>query len=266
LSDLNNPVLLKSDGPISRIIFNRPKVLNALDMEAAQGFLEACRSVASDPNNRVVVVAGEGRAFMAGGDISVFTDSRSLSEVSAHVRALIEALHEGLEILTSLPRPVIASLHGAVAGAGWSIALATDLAIAADNAIFTLAYSKLGTSLDGSSSWSLPRLVGLRKAMEIAMLSDTYEASEALRLGLVNRLVPAADLADETDRLARRLAEGPTFAYGKIKALLRDSSNNTLRRQLIAEADAFGECANTEDFAEGVTAFLSKRAAKFSGA
>ena len=182
------------------------------------------------------------------------------------MRALIEPLHEGLEILTSLPRPVIASLHGAVAGAGWSIALATDLAIAADNAIFTLAYSKLGTSLDGSSSWSLPRLVGLRKAMEIAMLSDTYEASEALRLGLVNRLVPAADLADETDRLARRLAEGPTFAYGKIKALLRDSSNNTLRRQLIAEADAFGECANTEDFAEGVTAFLSKRAAKFSGA
>jgi len=265
LSDLNSPVLLRSDGPIARIIFNRPKVLNALDRAAAQGFLAACRSVASDPDNRVVIVAGEGRAFMAGGDISVFTDSVSPSEISAHVRTLIEPLHEGLEILTSLPRPVIASLHGAVAGAGWSIALATDFAIAADNTVFTLAYSKLGTSLDGSSSWSLPRLVGLRKAMEIAMLSDTYQASEALRLGLVNRLVPAADLTGETDRLARRLAEGPTFAYGKIKALLRDSLHNTLHRQLIAEADAFSECAKTGDFVEGVTAFLGKRAAKFSG-
>lgn len=264
MSGLDSPVLLKTDGPIARIVFNRPKVLNALDVAAAQGFLDACRSVESDSKNRVVIIAGEGRAFMAGGDISAFTGRPS--EVSARARTVIEPFHEGLEILASLPRPVISSLQGAVAGAGLSVALSTDLAIAADNAIFTLAYSRIGTSPDGSSSWSLPRLVGLRKAMEIAMLSDTYDAAEALRLGLVNRVVPAADLADETDRLAHRLAEGPTFAHGKIKALLRGSLDNTLHRQLIAEVDAFCECAKTADFSEGVAAFLSKRAAKFNGA
>ena len=146
-----------------------------------------------------------------------------------------------------------------------SIALSTDLAIAADNAIFTLAYAKLGTSPDGSGSWSLPRLVGLRKAMEIALLSDVYDAPEALRLGLVNRVVPAADLVAETDKLARRLAEGPTFAFGRAKALLRGSLDNSLHDQLAAEAASFDACIGTKDFAEGVSAFLAKRAATFTG-
>ncbi|NGX99814.1 MAG: enoyl-CoA hydratase/isomerase family protein, partial [Candidatus Afipia apatlaquensis] len=189
----DQPVLLKVDGPIARIVFNRPKVLNALSVDAADAFLSACKSVAADKENRVVIIAGEGRAFMAGGDISAFQGPAD--EVRRHVPTIMEPLHEGLEILAGLPQPVIASLHGAVAGAGMSIALSTDLAIAADNAIFTLAYSKLGTSPDGSSSWTLPRLVGLRKAMEIALLSDVYDAPEALRLGLINRIVPAADLA-----------------------------------------------------------------------
>lgn len=263
MSELNDPVLLKIDGPVARIVFNRPKVLNALDVAAANGFLEACRSVAADKTNRVVVISGEGRAFMAGGDISAFAGS--VDEVSARVRTIIDPVHEGLEILAALRSPVIASIHGPVAGAGMSIALATDLAISADDAVFTLAYSRLGTNNDGSSSWSLPRIVGLRKAMEIALLSDTYDAAEALRLGLVNRLVPAADLAAETDKLAQRLAQGPTFAYGQIKKLLRRSFDNILHDQLEAEAEAFIECIKTADFAEGVSAFLAKRPAKFNG-
>ncbi|MGH6644951.1 MAG: enoyl-CoA hydratase/isomerase family protein, partial [Bradyrhizobium sp.] len=169
----DQPVLLKVDGPIARIVFNRPKVLNALSVEAADAFLAACKSVAADKGNRVIIIAGEGRAFMAGGDISAFQGPAD--EVRAHVPSIMEPLHEGLEILAGLAQPVVASLQGAVAGAGMSIALSTDLAIAADNAIFTLAYSKLGTSPDGSSSWTLPRLVGLRKAMEIALLSDVYD-------------------------------------------------------------------------------------------
>ena len=259
----DQPVLLKVDGPIARIVFNRPKVLNALSVDAANAFLAACKSVAADKGNRVIVIAGEGRAFMAGGDISAFQGPAD--QVRAHVPTIMEPLHEGLEILAGLPQPVIASLHGAVAGAGMSIALATDLAIAADTAIFTLAYSKLGTSPDGSSSWSLPRLVGLRKAMEIALLSDVYDAQEALRLGLVNRVVPAADLASETDKLARRLADGPTFAFGQTKALLRGSLDNSLHDQLAAEAAGFGACIGTKDFAEGVNAFLSKRQPTFEG-
>lgn len=263
MSVSDQPVLLKVDGPIARIVFNRPKVLNALSREAADAFFAACKSVAADASNRVVIIAGEGRAFMAGGDISAFQGPAE--EVRKHVPEIMEPLHDGLEILAGLPQPVIASLHGAVAGAGMSIALATDLAIAADNAIFTLAYSKLGTSPDGSSSWSLPRLVGLRKAMEIALLSDVYDAPEALRLGIVNRVVPAADLASETDKLARRLADGPTFALGQAKALLRNSLDNSLHDQMAAEAAAFGACIGTKDFAEGVNAFLAKRPATFIG-
>lgn len=257
------PVLLKVDGPITRIVFNRPKVLNALSVAAAEAFLAACKSVTADSGNRVVILSGEGRAFMAGGDVSTFQGPAE--EVRKRVPTIMEPLHEGLEILAGLPQPVIASLHGPVAGAGMSIALSTDLAIAADTAIFTLAYSKLGTSPDGSSSWSLPRLVGLRKAMEIALLSDVYDAPEALRLGLVNRVVPEADLASETEKLARRLADGPTFALGKAKALLRGSLDNSLHDQMAAEAVAFGACIGTADFAEGVGAFLAKRQPTFKG-
>jgi 2-(1,2-epoxy-1,2-dihydrophenyl)acetyl-CoA isomerase len=259
----DQPVLLKVDGPVARIVFNRPKVLNALSVDAADAFLAACKSVAADASNRVVVIAGEGRAFMAGGDISAFQGP--VDDVRKRVPTIMEPLHEGLEILAGLAQPVIGSLHGAVAGAGMSIALSTDLAIAADNTVFTLAYAKLGTSPDGSGSWSLPRLVGLRKAMEIALLSDVYDAPEALRLGLVNRVVPAADLVAETDKLARRLAEAPTFALGQAKSLLRRSLDNSLHDQLALEAASFGACMGTKDFAEGVDAFLAKRPANFTG-
>ncbi len=263
MSDTGSPVLLNVDGPVARIVFNRPKVLNALSVDAANAFLAACRSIAADKGNRVVVIAGEGRAFMAGGDVSAFAGPPD--EVAVRVPTIMEPLHEGLEILAGLPQPVIASIQGAAAGAGMSIALSTDLAIAADNAIFTLAYARLGASPDGSSSWTLPRLVGLRKAMEIALLSEVYDAAEALRLGLVNRVVPAAELAAETDKLARRLAAGPTVAFGQMKKLLRTSLDASLHDQLVAEARAFGACIPTADFAEGVDAFLNKRTATFGG-
>lgn len=150
MSGSDNPVRLDRDGPISRITFNRPKVLNALDVASADALLEACRTIAADAENRVVVIAGEGRAFMAGGDIAKFAGPPE--NASERIRKLIDPLHTALGILTGLRSPVIASLHGAVAGAGLSIAMVTDLAIAADNTVFTLAYSRLGTSPDGSSS------------------------------------------------------------------------------------------------------------------
>jgi 2-(1,2-epoxy-1,2-dihydrophenyl)acetyl-CoA isomerase len=257
------PVLLQHDGGITRIIFNRPHVLNAFNRECAVALLEAFRSVAARPQARVVLLKGNGRAFMAGGDVRTFKVPPA--QIGAFFRELLEPFHEAMEILAALRQPVVASLHGAVAGAGLSLAMAADLAIAADDTKFTMGYSKLGISADGSISWSLPRLVGLRRAMEMALLSDVYDAAEALRLGLVNRVVPASQLEAETELLVQRLAAGPTEALGRMKGLLRQSFTNSLKSQLDAESEALTQCAATHDFAAGVDGFLEKRPAVFEG-
>lgn len=257
------PILLDIAEGIARIRFNRPQVLNAIDEPAVLALKAAVDKVAKDESVRVVVLSGEGRAFLAGGDVGRFhAAGRDAPKV---VNAIIDPFHHAILTLAAMPAPVIASLHGAVAGAGVSVALAADLAIAADDIKLTLAYTRIGTSPDGSASFSLPRVVGLRKAMEIALLSDTLDAAEALRLGLVNKVVPAADLKSETDILAQRLAAGPTLAYGRIKHLLRASFGHSLSDQLHAERDAFVACAGTRDFAEGAAAFVEKRAPKFEG-
>jgi 2-(1,2-epoxy-1,2-dihydrophenyl)acetyl-CoA isomerase len=260
---LRKPVTLDRAGAIAHIRFNRPAALNALNTESADALLRICEQVAADPDNRVVVISGAGRAFMAGGDIAEFTGE--LSVRSPRINDLIIKLHDALEMLTNLRSPVVASLQGAIAGAGVSIALAADLAIASDDAVFNLAYAKIGASPDGSSSWSLPRLVGVRKALEIAMLSENIPAEEALRLSLVNRVVRAEDLAAETDALAQRLASGPTFAYGMIKRLMRTSHERTFRAQIDEEQKSFLACNETGDFEAGVSAFFTKRPAVFRG-
>jgi len=251
------------DGGIVRLLFNRPERLNPIDAPMAAAFHAACQAIEADRSVRVVVLAGAGRAFMAGGDLNAFHANAAHADDTA--RAIIDPLHAGLAILAAIDAPVIAALQGAVAGAGVSLALAADLAIAADDARFTLAYAKIGASCDGSSSWSLPRVVGLRRALEIALLADPLDADTALSYGMVNKVVPAASLASEIDALARRLASGPTLAYGKIRRLLRTSLEHTLAAQMNAERDAFCASARTRDFREGVAAFIEKRRATFEG-
>ncbi len=256
----DTPVQLLRDGALATLHFNRPAALNALDVPTAEAFHAACRGLAADPGVRVVVVRGAGRGFGVGGDLAAMR-----ADPAAVADRLIEHLHGGLLLLARLDAPVIASLHGAVAGGSLSLALGCDLAIAAEGTNFNLAYVRIGTSCDGSSSWHLPRIVGLRKAMEIALLSDSFGAEEALRLGLVNRVVPAAELEAETMALARRLAAGPTLAYGRVKRLLRASFDNDLATQLDAERDAFRASTQTHDFDEGLAAFYAKRPAVFEG-
>ncbi len=256
------------DGAVAVLELNRPDALNALDTAMTQAFLDACRQATSDPSVRAIVIRGAGKAFGVGGDLAQMCgpDPAALQTNAAAVAArLIDGLHGGLRLLTAGDAPVIGALHGAVAGGTMSLALACDLRIAADNAKFNLAYARIGASNDGSSSWHLPRLVGLGRAMEIALLSDTIDAAQALHLGLVNRVVPAADLERESMQLAKRLADGPTKAYGRIRRLLRASFENDLSTQLDAEAAAFVEGTKTDDFREGLEAFLGKRAAKFTG-
>ena len=259
----NHGLAFSIEGAIARVQFDRPQVLNAIDVAMAAAFNAACMAIARDPAVRVVVLSGAGRAFMAGGDLATFHADAERADDTA--RAIIDPLHAGLAVLADINAPVIAGLQGAVAGAGVSLALAADLAIAAADARFTLAYAKIGASCDGSSSWSLPRVVGLRRALEIALLADPLDASAALAFGMVNRVVPAATLAVEVETLAQRLAAGPTLAYGKIRRLLRTSFERDLAAQMNAERDAFCESAKTQDFAEGVAAFLGKRSARFEG-
>lgn len=258
MTSLDPALLYVIDDHVARITFNRPAVLNAIDVNTARLFLAACRSIAGDPRVRVVVMEGAGRSFVAGGDLKVFQQDRSRI-----ANDLIDPMHEGLELLVHGPAPLVASLHGVVAGAGLSLALACDLAIAASGTRFNMAYLNVGVSCDVGASWSLPRIVGLRKAMEIALLNPVLDAAEALRLGLVNRVVSADELPSAVDEIVHRLAAGPPIATGNMKRLLRQSSTRSLAEQLLAERGAFEACVATEDFTEALNAFVEKRPARY---
>lgn len=263
MSDL---VITEKDAGIATVTLNRPEAMNALDLPTAHALAEALVVLEMDPDAKVVVLRGE-RAFMAGGDVKWFHEAaqEGRARVRSAVSELIEAAHGSIATLARMRQPVIASVEGAAAGIGFSLMLAADLVIAAEDARFTLAYSKIGTSPDGSSTFTLPRLVGLPKAMEIALFSDVLDAAEAHRLGLINRVVPAADLAAETRAWAQRLASGPAHALASTKALIRGSLSVDLATQLEREKESFVDCAGTDDFKEGVAAFTEKRAPRFGG-
>lgn len=259
---MRDAVLLTIDSGVAEIRFNKPERLNALDRDLAEGFAAIAEKATTDPSVRVIVVAAAGRGFVAGGDLDYFRQS---SDRGAAATTLIGPVHHALRILADAPQIVIGSLKGAVAGGGMSLALSLDLLIAADDTAFNFAYSRIGASPDCGGTWSLPRLVGVRKALEIALLSETIDAAEALRLGLVNRIVPLADLESETRKLAGRLASGAPVALGETKRLIRMSMQRDFSAQLEDEAETFARCAATRDFEEGIGAFFAKRRPIFSG-
>lgn len=249
-----------TDG-IATITFNRPRVMNALDLQTIVQFRVVCERAQADAAARVVVLRGAGPAFVAGGDVASFKNN--LDDFPAKVAGLAGELHRGILALREAPKPVIAAVHGAVAGAGMSIMLACDLVVAAENTQFTMAYSRLGTSSDGGASWFLPRLVGYHKAMELLLLSDVCDTATMHALGVVNRVVPAAEWDTAVAALARRLASGPVRAYAEIKRLVNYQQKQMLVESLDAEAQAFARCASHADFTEGVTAFVEKRTPVF---
>ncbi len=248
---------------IASLRFNRPERLNAMDVDMATAFRNAMQEVVGDHTVRVIVVSGAGEAFLAGGDLTAIHQAGD--DAVAAVDAILRPAHEAMQLLMETNQITIAQVHGAVAGAGMSVAMATDLAVAAEGTRFNLAYIIIGAVPDCSGSWSLPRLVGMRRALEIALLSETIDAREARELGLVNRLVPADRLAAETQQLAQRLAAGAPVAQGHVKRLLRTSLDNGLAAQLEAEEQAFKACATTRDFRDGVAAFLRREKPTFRG-
>lgn len=255
-----SPLLLERTGAIATLRFNRPGALNAIDVPMATALLAAVRTIAGDDSVRCVVLRGEGKGFMAGGDLATL---RADPVQGAH--DLLAPLNEAVALLAQLNATVIAQVHGVAAGAGLSLMLQADFVLAAEGTRFNLAYINLGTSCDVGASWALPRLVGLRRALEIAMLGDTYTAQDAERLGLVNRVVPAAELDATVQKWAERLASGPTQAYGHMRRLMRNGFDHDLPTQLAAEGDAFVACAHTADLPEGIEAFHAKRPAAFQG-
>lgn len=260
---MTSTVLLERQGAVARVTLNRPAKLNALDEAMMLDLRSVLAEVEADASVRAVLLAGAGNAFIAGGDVALF--HAKLAEMDRLFHQMAGAFHDSIHALRRMPKPVIASVHGAVAGGGLSVMLACDLAIAAEGTQFTLAYANIGTSPDGGSTHFLPRIVGLRRALELAFITDPFDAKRAAELGLVNWVVPAGELGARATALATRLAEGPTAAFARTKALLNQSFERPFAGQLDDEIDAFAACAATKDFAEGVTAFVQKRKPRFEG-
>jgi len=252
---------------IATLTMNRPEARNALSMEMRSQLNDTLHDIETNPDVRCVVLRGAGDHFMAGGDVKGMgpTVQQEPEQIRKEFLLRIHELHTIMFAMRRMPKPVIASIKGAAAGAGVSMALACDLIIAAEDAFFTLAYCRIGTSPDGSASFHLPRAVGIKKAMEIALLGDRFDAQSAATMGMINFVVPTAELESETDKLAQRLATGPTHVYGNTKKLLYRSLESEFESQLQAEAEAFADCAARRDFREGVTAFIEKRPAQFDG-
>lgn len=263
---MTDNVLLALEGPVATVTLNRPDVLNVLDRDLAVALHETLRQVGGDEAVRCVVLNGAGNHFMAGGDLAYFRAQLPAIRATAgdDLVAMFEHVHGIVRAVREMPKPVVASARGAVAGFGLSLLMACDLAVVAEDSVFTMAYCHIGASPDGSSSWFLPRVVGLKRASELALLGERFDAQRAAALGLVNQVVASDELGSATAKLAARLVRGPAFAYAQTKALLNASAGATLEQQLERERDAFVACALSDDFAEGVTAFCEKRKPDFA--
>ncbi len=253
-------VTLTRDGAVAHLRFNRPHQLNAVNVPTATAFLACCREIAASPAIRAVILSGAGDAFGAGGDLNELKD-----DPAGAAPGLIGPVHEAVKLMARIDAPFVASVHGVVAGGSLSLAMACDLVVAAEGTKFNLAYVKIGATCDGSASWSLPRLVGTRNAMAIALLGDNFDASEAHRLGMVNQVVAPAALESTSLAIAQRLANGPTLAIGRMKRMIRSSFDRDLDAQLDLEQQEFVANAGTDDFKGAINAFLNKQKPRFNG-
>lgn len=256
-------ILFEVKDGIARITLNRPEVYNAMNMRMSLDLMHAAIACDEDPNVRCVVLTGAGKAFGAGGDLASFASAGD--NVPALMKEMTTYFHGAVSRFARMNAPLIVAVNGVAAGAGFSTMLMGDIAIAAESARFTLAYTKAGLTPDGGSTYYLGRAIGLRRAVELALTNRTLTAREALEWGIVNKVVPDADLAAETDALARAFAAGPTRAFGGAKRLLAQGLEETLETQMEYEARSIADMARGGDGREGIAAFVAKRAPNFSG-
>lgn len=254
-------VTLLFHGGVARLTLNRPEHGNAIDQNLARALRDKVGELSVNPDVGAVLLTGAGRRFCVGGDLKAFAAEGE--NASAYVRELIADFSAALLGLTQLPVPVIAAVQSAAAGAGVGLALAADIVLAADDAKFVMAYTNAGVTPDGGTSWILPRLVGLQRALDLTLRNQPLTAAEAHALGLVAELCAPSDLLRRAAAVAAQLSDGPTGAYAEAKRLLRSATLHSLPSQLEAEGQSVVAAFATPDGQEGARAFTERRAPDF---
>lgn len=248
------------DGGVAVITFDRPDQGNAMDLTVMRDLMHAAIRCDEDPEIRAVVVTGSGRFFSAGGDLASFG---AADDPASLIKEMTVYFHAAISRFSRMDAPIIAAVNGMAAGAGFSLAAACDLAVAAESARFASQYTAASLSPDGSSTYFVPRLVGVRRAMELMITNRRLSSAEALEWGLVNEVVPDERLQERALELAGSLASGATLAFGAVKRLLHESLSGTLETQMEQEARQIAALTHSHDGREGVQAFLEKRPPEF---
>jgi 2-(1,2-epoxy-1,2-dihydrophenyl)acetyl-CoA isomerase len=256
-------VLLDVRDGVARLTLNRPDAANAIDLALAKALKDSAAEIAATEGVRVVVLRGAGARFCGGGDVPSFADAADGLADALH--AVLAELHPAVELLASLDAPVVAAVQGSAAGAGLALVAGADLAIAAASTKFVMAYTAIGLVPDGGSTWYLPRAIGMRRALELALTNRVLSAEEACDWGLVNRVVDDAELDDAVEALVGSLVAGAPRALGSAKALMRSSLAMTLDAQLAHEATRMVLAGGSAAGQEGVAAFVAKRPPEFPG-
>ncbi len=257
-----NSIELKIENNIAYITLNRPEVYNSFNREMALRLQDTLDTCETNIEVRVIVLTGNGKAFCAGQDLKEVTTP----ELNPGFKKIIEEHYNPIILrIRNIKKPIIAAVNGVAAGAGANIALACDVVVADENASFIQAFSKIGLIPDSAGTFFLPRLIGFQKASALAMLGDKVSAQEAERLGMIYKYVPSEEFQETIDKLALKMAKMPTKALGMIKQLFNKSMENNLEEQLALELKHQIEAAKSEDYNEGVTAFMEKRKPNFKG-
>jgi 2-(1,2-epoxy-1,2-dihydrophenyl)acetyl-CoA isomerase len=256
-----NLLRFERDGGIAKLTLNRPAVGNAIDVPMARALMEAAIVCDEDDSIRCVLLSGTGRLFCAGGDVGAFAAAGDA--IPSLLKEITAYLHMAIARFARMGKPLVTAVNGPAAGAGLSLAILGDIALAARSAHFTLAYTAIGLSPDGGSTWLLPRLIGMRRAQELVMTNKRVAADEAASMGLITRVVEDADLAAEAQAVASRLAAGATVALGKSRNLLLASFAASLESHMEAESRAIAEAGRSSQGREGIKAFLEKRKPNF---
>jgi 2-(1,2-epoxy-1,2-dihydrophenyl)acetyl-CoA isomerase len=257
-------VILEVRENVAHLTLNRPEAANALNLEMAMALEGAALRCEEDPEIRAVLLTGAGKLFCGGGDLKSFA-AQPAPELPGHLKRVTMYLHTAIQRFARMKAPLVIAVNGNAGGAGLSLALIGDITLAGESTRFTVAYTRVGLTPDGSSSYYLPRMVGLKRAMELMLTNRTVTAREAEAMGMITRVVADGDLHQQAAATAHELAQGPTQAFGGVKRLLYTSPNNPLYEQMEIETAMIAETSRTADAREGIAAFLGKRAAKFGG-